>query len=379
MFNRYKEFFHTVSEPRDVICSSSAPEPIKTTYKERGSKKLSFVFENNSYIQEFKLAGCDGILGTLIKIDLPEIIPIDSYKINWKNNLYSLLIKKAKAYLGDTLIGEITGSYIRIYNESLSMEMQEKALNKLNDNLFVNLPFWFTERPSKFLQTFRCPEKNFKLVIELENDLENLVDIYECTYQEDGDERSECLVDYSSEYFEISEQISLSESIYDIYTSISVEDKNDLTQNRNIELVPIIEEDCLNICNGGNVFDLVDEIGNTVIDNYYAFIWVIDADKEVITTRLKVDKHNDIFNVPRDITRYWWPLQQLRKVSRQEIHGWANCDYICDPGAKPCRHFPATSKLILEFPNDTKGSVLLVKFSQCVYTWKDNSLKVLTF
>lgn len=382
MFNEYKEFFHSASQPRDIIASSIAAEPFKTTYRERGCKNLSFEFEDKIHSQEFKLSGCDGILGTLIKIELPQIICIDDYKVKWKNNLYSLLIKKAKAYLNEVPIAEITGSYIRAYNENLTMHMQEKALTKLNENLTISLPFWFNERPSKFLQTFRCPDKIFKLTIELETDLENLLDIYECSFQEDGEERSETLIPFTEECFEALGEISLSESIYDIYTSISVDDKNDLTQNRNIEIVPIIEEDCLIICDKNNTFELVDETStdkNIVMDNFYAFMWIVDANKNPVNSRLKLDKHTDIFNVSRDITRYWWPLQQLRKVSDQEIHVWANCDYICDPGPKPCRHFPVTSKLLLEFPPDTKGCVTLIKFSQCAYMWKDNGLKVLTF
>lgn len=378
-------FLHSITDgfsEQNEISSSITPETIKTTFNIRKSCNVPIKKENEYYTCNFSGSIAEGILKIFIEIELPELNCKKDYFISWKKNICLEIIRHLWLYQENTPISELQESELALAKHLMIIDSHyplakncqnhypEKLSRKLNaKKLIFDVPFSFFNRPSTFLQTFRCPNKNFTLKMRMNTNISKLLEIF-------NNEKKR--IDFNSDVIESYDDkfINISNCRFEVLQHISKEDKKVLLSTRNIEIVdvfettkhPISEKTIIPIYYGRK---------NNV--KYHSFFWEIPSGKTLQKTSFEDSKNDFIFqNVEPIYTNSIWPAERFRRIpfENENLHVWSNCLYYCDMGAKPARSFDITARFILEFSEDEQESfVSFIRGGQMVYLWKGDVLE----
>ena len=164
----------------------------------------------------------DLLSSTCLVFELPNIFSSSIYKFKWIDNIGCMIIKNASIRIDNSLIENISGEWLYVWNELTSsnkesfnnMTGKTDALNnprrpettmRIENNIIsdydylssdksnpdnpsiskrdivIPLPFWFSKHPSLALPLIKLNNKNVTLKIEFEN-IENLYTIYSPIY-----------------------------------------------------------------------------------------------------------------------------------------------------------------------------------------------------
>jgi hypothetical protein len=164
----------------------------------------------------------DLLSNTCLVFELPNVYSSNQYKFKWIDNIGCMIIKNASIRIDNSLIENINGEWLYVWNELTSTNKESfnnmtgkvDALNnprkpettmrienniisdydypssdKSNSekpsiakrNLIIPLPFWFSKHPSLALPLIKLSNKNITLKIEFEN-IENLYTVYSPIY-----------------------------------------------------------------------------------------------------------------------------------------------------------------------------------------------------
>lgn len=379
----FDKFLHSTSDgdsDKNEMLSNFSPEIVKTTFSEK--KHISVPFEacEAGFTAVFQGKIADGILNMYAEITLPEIVCKKDFLVSWKRNCILLILKKILLKMNDVPIGELTKTDLNIYYNLLVMDshyplfksifsQSRKASKKCSaEKIVIPIPFGFTQRPSLFLQTFRCPSKTFELKIETELNLKYLLDVYKS---------DKTPIEFSYDYFEDlhSKKIEFDELRMDVISTLSQEDKNQLYSDRNTELIDIYETTEHSI-NGGELE--VPIHGHKIKDNvfYHSFFWEVPSET-LISTSLENSSGDFIFkNALPSYTNKFWPCDSFRRIpyENENLHSWTNCTYYCDVGAKPGKKFSDNAHFTFDFGSHSNGIVRITRVRQEVYVWKGDEL-----
>ena len=117
----------------------------KYVYKKHSNfsmESIQLTFDTNPVLSPSSLATgyyCKiGRYGDLVSnlyfcYTLPEIYSSDKYRFRWINNVGNLFVKNAYVTVGGTIIDNITGEWLNIWNELITHD--HHSLNKLIGNL----------------------------------------------------------------------------------------------------------------------------------------------------------------------------------------------------------------------------------------------------
>ena len=188
------------------------------------SKSASITNMHSSTTENTVFLGENGNLDLLSNLylifKLPNIYSDDKYKFKWVENIGALIIKKAEFWINETMIDQITGEWIVVWNEltlpvkdgfnnmtgnipELSNPRKKETIIRIKNNIIsdfdypssdennpsikerfltIPLPFWFSKNYSLALPILKfCSKNNIKLKIIFE-DIEKLYTVYSDIY-----------------------------------------------------------------------------------------------------------------------------------------------------------------------------------------------------
>lgn len=164
----------------------------------------------------------DLLSNTCLVFELPNVYSDNNYKFKWIDNIGCMIIKNASIRIDNSLIENINGEWLYVWNELTSTNKESfnnmtgkiDALNnprrpettmRIENNIIsdydylssdksnpdkpsiakrdiiIPLPFWYSKHPSLALPLIKLINKNINLKIEFEN-IENLYTVYSPIY-----------------------------------------------------------------------------------------------------------------------------------------------------------------------------------------------------
>lgn len=377
----FHENFHMIrdTEVRNEMYSPFLPELTKSCHYHSVELELpsvSLSSSKNVFKSSFKGKEMDGVRGVALSFELPSITLPEGLYGRWKTGLGC--VRRIAFYQDENLKQEFSYASLVAYQQLFSMESEKrvykamdvstKIVNEIeSQTVLLDIPFFFTERPSTFFPTFRAPDSDFSIEYELEIGPENLE-----LYEKKNKEYVESERTFSPEGRIANPIISL-----DCLIHLSEEDKIRCINDRKTEIINVFEVD-QQVLHGDKLSFKISERETKYA--YYALIWLSETSLPLQSTTLSLYK-NTLFK-DRDYkkTHLYYPLKHFRAVpdEKYDLHAWANCVYSNDMGPKAGRTFALTDELVLSYPEVSHGQVYLIKCTQVPAEWRDRKLVILT-
>lgn len=379
------QILHTVMEEdggKVDMFSSRAPEIVKSTFSETRIKTQE-LSENKDFIMN---SDFDCLGKMWIEITLPALkFSSSEHKVVWRSNVGAHIIKTVKSYIhtdnkSETLFCELSSPQIIFHHECLSSELghDEKTnllgyTDKPSDGflqtktLCVELPFYFTQRDSLNFPLFKLRGKKLRFDFNFETDFSNLLEFYR--YQDKNGKRF--LEETEPFEVECEDEIIIGSVNYEA-TSLSLEDKTKIDTDRLYEVFDVYESVVYPL--DSNILEI--PLQDRMPTSYHTITWYFSKPLTEFTSSLHDGTKYLYENLDKRFTSVIFPTQKCRRLSKL-FNVWSNCSYLCDMGAKPCIPFKPGSALSFSFPKKVKGVCGVIKISQILFKWENNTLKLI--